>query len=71
MQWPECDEKDGDVTQSLMAIVTGAYQKWVLKGEPSVLLPMLQVPSFNCYDQLILLREIAQGCAMHGMLTPN
>ena len=43
MQWPECDEKDGDTTHSLMAIVTGAYQKWVLKGEPSVLLPMLQV----------------------------
>ena len=43
MQWPECDEKDGDLHHSLMGIVNGAFTEWVLKGNTSVLLPLLEV----------------------------
>lgn len=43
VQWPRCEEMEGNLTNSLMGIVNGEFQRKVLKGAPSRLLPLLQV----------------------------
>ena len=43
VQWPECKQVEGNATHSLMGIVRGKFQNNTLKGEPSRLLPLLEV----------------------------